>query len=332
MKRLQKRKLTQIINSFEGKNVVVFGDVMLDHFIRGRVERISPEAPVPVLKVTGETFLPGAAGNVAVNLAGLGAKVTLVSVAGKDTAAGRLLKTLSDKGVDTSKIAIDKKRPTTEKVRIIAEHQQAIRFDRENSDPLAISICLQCRNNLKSLIDKARVVVLSDYGKGVLSHRNIEKVISLCNRRKVPLTVDPEIENFTKYRGVTCITPNTAEAWQGMRYHPKNPHDQNAIEELGKKILKKLKLKSVLITQGPNGMTLFEKANRINVTHIETVAKEVYDVTGAGDTVIAVLSLALACGAGLKQSAILSNYAAGIVVGKLGTATVTKRELIESLK
>lgn len=332
MSRLHKKKLAKIISLFEGKNIVVLGDIMLDRFIRGRVERISPEAPVPVVKVTSETFLPGAAGNVAVNLASLKAEVSLVSVAGNDSASSKLLKVLSQKGVDTSAIVIDKKRPTTEKVRIIAEHQQAIRFDKEDANPLSANICRQCRDNLKSLSSKAKAVILSDYGKGVLSHNNIQKVISLCNRKKIPVTVDPKVENFAKYRNVTCITPNTKEAWQGMRLHHKNPHDQKAVTELGGKILKKLRSKSVLITQGPNGMTLFEKSDPVNVTHIETAAKEVYDVTGAGDTVIAVFSLALSCGASFRQSAMLANYAAGIVVGKLGTATITKEELLQVLE
>lgn len=332
MKTIQKQKLKKIIDSFGGKNIVVFGDTMIDHFIRGRADRISPEAPVPVVKVINETFLPGGAGNVAVNLASLGAKATLVSVTGEDRAAHMLLETLKSRGVDTSGVVADGKRPTTEKVRIIAEHQQAVRFDRESSKPLPLSVCLKCRDNLKKLIYKAKVVILSDYGKGVLGHHNIQKVVSMCNRHKVPVIVDPKVENFAKYRNVTCITPNTKEAWEGMRLHPKNPDDCSAIAELGKKIIKKLKSKSVLITQGPNGMTLFERANPIKISHTDTAAKEVYDVTGAGDTVIAVLGLALACGTGFKEASVLANYAAGIVVSKLGTATITKQELLRTIK
>ncbi|HUT86158.1 MAG TPA: PfkB family carbohydrate kinase, partial [Elusimicrobiales bacterium] len=205
-------------------------------------------------------------------------------------------------------------------------------FDRESSSPLPSNLCAQCRGNLQNLIGINKAVILSDYGKGVLSHQNIQKIVSLCNKSKVPVTVDPKVENFKKYRNVTCLTPNTKEALQGMGIHHKGNRDQSAINELGKKILKKLNCKSVLITQGPEGMSLFEKTSPVRITHTETVAKEVYDVTGAGDTVIAVFSLALACKASLKQASILANIAAGTVVGKLGTAVITKQELLEGLE
>jgi len=327
MQNIDRKQLAGLIKAFNGTPVTVFGDIMIDHFIRGKVSRISPEAPVPVVLVKEETLLPGGAGNVASNLAALGAKVSLVSVVGDDAAADSLLESIQANGVDVSGVLRDKQRPTTEKVRVIAEHQQVVRFDREASHSLSAPVCAGCINNLKKALASSKGVVLSDYGKGVLCDATIKASIEACRAARIPVTVDPKVEHFKKYRQVTCITPNTKEAWEGMRLMPKD--GQPAIEDLGKNIMATLDSTTVLITQGPNGMTLFEKDC---ISHTPTVAREVYDVTGAGDTVISVFTLALAAGANYKQAALISNYAAGIVVGKLGTATVSREELLESLK
>ncbi|NLO90449.1 MAG: D-glycero-beta-D-manno-heptose-7-phosphate kinase [Elusimicrobia bacterium] len=327
--KIDKKKLSGLVKSFSDLDVCVYGDIMLDHFIRGKVERISPEAPVPVVRAQQETFLPGGAGNVAANLASLGAQVNLIAVAGADYAGDTLLSSLKERRINISSIVIDQERPTTQKVRVIAEHQQVVRYDRESSKSLPHALSEQCAANLRACLKNSSAVILSDYKKGMITPGNIKRLVGECKRAKTPVFVDPKVEHFKIYKGVTSITPNTSEAWNGMSLYPKD--GQDAIEELGRKILAKLGSDSALVTQGPNGMTLFEKGNPPRSMHIPVTACEVYDVTGAGDTVISVLTLAYAAGATLREAAVLSNYAAGLVVGKLGTATVTREELIAAL-
>ncbi len=330
MHNIDKNKLKKILNNFENQQIIVVGDIMLDNFIKGSVSRISPEAPVPVVAVNKEYFVAGGAGNVAVNLAALGAKPVLLSVIGSDITGNSLRKFLYEKGVDTNFITEDPSRPTTEKVRIIAENQQVVRFDRESKAPIAPAIGKTCITNLKELIKTAKAVILSDYGKGMLSDANIKEIIAIANKRGVPICVDPKLENFKKYKNITCMTPNTKEAWEGAGLSPKPGED--AVENLGKLIIKMLDARSILITRGAEGMSLFEKGNPVKMSTVKATAREVYDVTGAGDTVISVLTLALAAKANLKEAALLANYAAGIVVGKLGTATASRKEILEAIK
>ncbi len=327
---MDKNELIKFIDKFEGKEIIVIGDIMLDHFVKGSVSRISPEAPVPVVNVESEDFVAGGAGNVAVNLAVLGAKPTLVSVVGQDIKGSILTQFLKDKGVNTSYITIDSARPTTQKVRIVAERQQVVRVDRESKAKLEAQTAKTCMQNFKKALKTAKGVVMSDYGKGMLSDHNIQEIIALCNAKKIPVCVDPKIDNFLKYKNITCMTPNTKEAWEGMGLPPKK--EEKAVLDLGKKILKTLKAKSILITRSAQGMSLFEQGPKIKTTTIHATAKEVFDVTGAGDTVISVLTLALACGATLQQAAYIANEAAGLVVAKLGTACVTPKEIKEVLK
>jgi len=327
---MNKQELIKFVDEFEGKEIIVVGDIMLDHFIKGSVSRISPEAPVPVVNVESEDFVAGGAGNVAVNLAVLGAKPTLISVVGQDIKGSILTQFLKDKGVNTEYITIDTSRPTTQKVRIVAERQQVVRVDRESKAKLEAETAKVCMQNFKKALKNAKGVIMSDYGKGMLSDHNIHEVISLCNAKNIPVCVDPKIDNFLKYKNITCMTPNTKEAWEGMGLPPKK--EEKAIISLGKKILKALKAKSILITRSAQGMSLFEQGSKIKTTTISATAKEVYDVTGAGDTVISVLTLALACGATLVQAAYIANEAAGLVVAKLGTACVSPKEIKEVLK
>lgn len=323
-------KLKNTVRRFTGKKILVLGDIMLDHYVRGNVSRISPEAPVPVVHVLKENYVPGGGGNVAGNLASLGADVSLISVVGTDEGGMKLLRTMTDRGIDVSGVLRDETRPTTEKTRVIAEHQQVVRFDRESSSTLPAAMQLQCLKNLQKRLEKCDAVLLSDYGKGVLSSVNLQGVIENCSRKRIPVCVDPKVEHFRRYRKVTCITPNTLEACSGMGVQVRS--DREHIEKLGEKILRVLRCESVLITQGEHGMTLFEAAaRRPRILHIPTRAREVFDVTGAGDTVISVLALSLASGATLSEAAILSNFAAGVVVGKLGTATLTQAELAENI-
>lgn len=324
MQTVTTKRLKEILRAFKGKEMIVVGDVMLDHFIKGDVSRISPEAPVPVVAVNKEFFVAGGAGNVAVNLAALGAKPTLVSVVGRD-AGGELLKDfLRKQNVDIGGVAEDYDRPTTQKVRVMAEQQQIVRFDRESKHPVDHDAAEACMKSFTYAMKNAKGVILSDYGKGMLSDKNIKTLIAACRKRKIPVCVDPKIDNFKKYKNITCMTPNTKEAWEGAGATPKP--GEEAMEKLGQKILKMLGADSILITRSADGMSLFEKGKAKPFT-AKATAREVFDVTGAGDTVISVFTLALACGAKLPEAAVLANYAAGIVVGKSGTATVTPQEI-----
>ncbi|MDE2143891.1 MAG: D-glycero-beta-D-manno-heptose-7-phosphate kinase [Elusimicrobia bacterium] len=326
--RAERRELLRTIARFHGRRVLVVGDLMLDQYIRGTVGRISPEAPVPVVRVTGESFIPGGAGNVVSNLAAYGAHVSVVGVVGEDEAGRRLLEQFRGRGVDVEGVCVDVERQTTQKCRVVAERQQAIRYDRETVGPLSHATEKRLLASLAEELSRAEAVILSDYGKGVIGPALLTKAIPGARRRKIPITVDPKPEHFRRYKGVTCVTPNTSEAWACMRREPKA--GAGAVESLGRDILKTLRSRSVLITRGPDGMSLFEAGGR--VTTIPTVAREVFDVSGAGDTVISTFTLALAAGASLSRAAVLSNQAAGIVVAKLGTATTDGDELSEAFK
>ena len=325
MTKAEIKKYNNLIDKFKGKEIIVIGDIMLDHFVKGSVSRISPEAPVPVVNVEREDFVAGGAGNVAVNLAALGAKPTIISVLGDD-ANGIILKNfLENKGANIDHIVTDSTRPTTQKVRIIAERQQVVRVDRESKTRINKEVAAKCFANFKEALKTAKGVIMSDYGKGMLSDYNIQDIIKACRAKNIPVCVDPKIDNFLKYKNITCMTPNTKEAWEGMGLPPKK--DEKSILDLGKNILRTLKADSILITRSAQGMSLFEKGKTPKITTIKATAKEVFDVTGAGDTVISVLTLALACKANLKDASYIANEAAGIVVAKLGTATVSVEEI-----
>lgn len=325
---ITKQRLKSILRQFKGKEIIVVGDIMLDHFIKGSVSRISPEAPVPVVAVTNEFFVAGGAGNVAVNLAALGAKPVMISVVGPDLGGEMLKGFLRDKNISTYGLCEDCDRPTTQKIRVMAEQQQIVRYDRESKKIISPAISSQCMKNFDVAIKTAKGVILSDYGKGMLSDQNIAAIIDKCRKKGIPVCVDPKIDNFKKYKNITCMTPNTKEAWEGVGENPQP--GEEAMEKLGQKILKMLNAKSILITRSADGMSLFEKGKQ-KPTTIPTTAREVYDVTGAGDTVISVFTLGLAAGASLQEAAVLSNYAAGIVVGKSGTATATPAEIEQVL-
>jgi len=324
----ERKELLRTIARFSGRRVLVVGDLMLDQYVRGAVGRISPEAPVPVVRVTGESTIPGGAGNVVNNLASLGAAVSVLGVVGEDEAGARLVEHFRGRGVNVAGVCVDVERQTTQKCRVIAERQQVVRFDRETSGALSEATQSRLLASLDDELSKADAVILSDYGKGVINPRVLARAIASARRRELPITVDPKPEHFRLYKGVTCVTPNTSEAWACMRRDAKPGSD--AIDALGKDILRVLKSRSVLITRGPDGMSLFEDTGRI--TYIPTRAREVFDVSGAGDTVISTLTLALAAGAPLRRAAVLANHAAGIVVAKLGTATTDVKELSRAIR
>ncbi len=319
-------KLKNIVNKFSKAKVLIVGDLMLDRFIYGEAKKISPEAPVPVVEVKKETYCLGGAGNVANNITSLGGNVLLVGVAGEDYTAELLYKEMADRKIGDSGVFADNGRLTSMKTRIIAGHQQIVRYDKETVREISPAVLAKIMDFIKNSLPSCDAVLISDYGKGVITQKLINEIIRLAKKHKKIVTVDPKIEHFSRYEFVDCLTPNLSEAKAGM--HVIKLNDDADFDKLGRAILKKLKCRSVLITQGESGMTLFESKRK---THIPTVAKEVFDVSGAGDTVIATLTLALASGASLLDAAKISNYAAGIVVGKLGTAAVSSKELLGAL-
>lgn len=322
------KNLSQLIDRFSQVKILVIGDWMLDEFVWGTVERISPEAPVPVVNVVRESFVPGGALNVANNIITLGGLVYPCGLVGRDLIGRMLVKTMKKKGIDTTGAIYDPNRPTTLKTRIVAHSQQVVRFDRENSQELSGDLLKKALICIDKVISKVDAVVIEDYGKGMITPDLLTHVLKKAKALKLPVLVDPKEKNFDYYQGVTVITPNRKEAFSAYGTRLKDSRVPD-IHEVGKALIKRFSCQSVLITLGEEGMMLFEKNGA--VTKIPTAAREVFDVSGAGDTVIAVFTLALAAGASMKEAALISNKAAGIVIGKLGTATVTPEELKQSL-
>ena len=321
--------LLKKVLSLKDKSILVVGDTMVDRFIWGKVSRISPEAPVPVFEVKNETETLGGAGNVASNITSLGAKSYIVTVVGDDLNGLRMKEMLEEKNINTDYIVVDQHRPTTLKTRIIASNQQVVRVDKEIKGAFSGQTEQNILKSIDDIMKKVDGVIISDYAKGIVTDKVLKKIITLAKKKKIPVTVDPKVENFKKYKHITCMTPNTKEAIEGMNAQHQGIKTDADIANLGKKILKLLQSDSVLITRGEKGMTVIEKKK---ITHIPTRAKEVYDVTGAGDTVIATMTLALAAKWNLVEAAEIANFAAGVVVGKVGTATVTVEEIIRTIK
>ncbi|PIU42017.1 MAG: D-glycero-beta-D-manno-heptose-7-phosphate kinase [Candidatus Omnitrophica bacterium CG07_land_8_20_14_0_80_42_15] len=327
MKTLGFEKLKEIINKFKKAKVLVVGDLMLDEYVWGDVTRISPEAPVPIVKVNKENFMPGGASNVANNIVTLGGKAILVGVIGSDGRGEILKKTLKDKGVDIGGVISDISRPTTLKTRVIASHQQVVRIDKEKTDPLSSKVLSKVIDYVRRKLEDVDSLIIEDYGKGVIIPQLLDKVVSMARAKNKLIIVDPKEENFSFYKGITGITPNQHEASCAVGFAIK---DEETLNKAGFKLLNKLGCKVVVITLGERGMRVFERRKRS--VHIPTVAQEVFDVSGAGDTVIGTFTLSLSCGAEPIVAAHIANCAAGIVIGKLGTAVVTKDELIERIK
>ncbi len=310
------------VDRFSEAGVLVVGDVMVDEFVWGRVERISPEAPVPVVEVQREALLLGGGANVVNNIRALGGRVFLAGVVGKDAMGGHLIDELAKIGVAADGIVTLSDRPTTIKTRVIAHHQQVVRFDRERRIKIDKETTDRIIGYARSLGTQIRAIIISDYGKGVINERLVSGLVDYAAKNDLIVSVDPKVENFSIYKNVTVITPNHHEASSGV--HHKIVDDESLLAT-GRLILSRLGCKNVIITRGEDGMTLFEAPG--GIVHIPTVAREVFDVTGAGDTVISTLTLALAAGATMRDAAVISNYAAGIVVGKVGTAITTAGEL-----
>jgi D-glycero-beta-D-manno-heptose-7-phosphate kinase len=319
---VEKTGLLSLINDMQNKKIVVIGDVMLDVYIKGSVARISPEAPIPVVEINEkDRKMPGGAANVAANITALGGRSGMIGVLGRDEAGRELIRQLKNQKVDTRGMLALGDRPTTEKTRVIANTQQVVRIDREIKSSLTEKQADQVIQKALQAIRDADGVILEDYNKGLLSAKVIQKVISAALAKRKIVAVDPKFQNFFEYKGVTVIKPNLKEVIEALGPEALG----ETYETIGYKVMKRLSCRSVVLTRSEHGMTIFEGQQPPRT--IPTVAREVYDVSGAGDTVIATLTLALSAGATLIQAATLANYAAGIEVEKLGVATVSAKEL-----
>ncbi|WP_299238615.1 D-glycero-beta-D-manno-heptose-7-phosphate kinase [Sulfurihydrogenibium sp.] len=313
---ITKERAVDLISRFPDITVGVIGDIILDKYLWGDVERISPEAPVPVVDVKKETVSLGGASNVANNIASLDAKAYMIGVVGDDENAKIIENLIKSKNINPVLIK-DKSRPTIEKTRIIAVSQQLLRIDREDRSKLSAEIEDKIINEIENIKDKINVFIVSDYGKGVITQRIMDFIKSLNK----PIFVDPKPSNYQLYKHATILTPNKKEAYESIKA------DKNTdLELVGRKIMSDLELNQLLITLGGEGMALFEGDK---ILRIPTKAKKVFDVTGAGDTVISVLALARLAGGTWEESASLANTAAGYVVGEIGTATVSRDILID---
>jgi D-glycero-beta-D-manno-heptose-7-phosphate kinase len=318
------RGLVTLVRRFRRARLLVVGDLMLDQFISGRVSRISPEAPVPVVQVTGESFHLGGAANVAANIRALGGQVAIVGVVGTDVHGARLTRDLQSIGVGVSGIVRGASYPTIRKIRILAHQQQVVRLDRE---PRSLDERLTRRviaSALRSL-GGFDAVIVSDYNKGAVSRELLERLAERADGKPM-LLIDPKKGNFQHYVGATLVKPNleAASLASGIEII-----DERSLAKAGRRLLEQWRCEAVLISRGEEGMTLFR---RKRMEHFPTAAREVYDVTGAGDTVLATVALALAAGASFEHAAVLANCAAGIVIGKLGTATVSADKLVADLR
>ncbi len=323
------KQLKQYVDRFPDARILVIGDIIMDEYIWGEVSRISPEAPVPVVKVKHETKMLGGAANVINNMASLGAKPVLCGVIGEDSTGEAILKDITTMGLTTDGIVIEQDRPTSIKTRIVAHSQQVVRFDRESQKNIRPESMQGLVEFIEKNLNNLDAIVVSDYGKGVISAslmKDLRGLVRSTTVGSVSIAVDPKICNFEHYKGVDVITPNHHEAGAFCGFEIV---DEKTLHQAGKQILNELNCRSALITQGRDGMTLFE--NNAEITHIPTVAKKVFDVTGAGDTVISTFSLGLASGLDLKSAAILSNFSAGIVVGEVGTSTVSADDLKKAI-
>ncbi|MFN8587855.1 MAG: D-glycero-beta-D-manno-heptose-7-phosphate kinase [Candidatus Eisenbacteria bacterium] len=319
-------RLHELVQRFAGRRILVLGDVMLDHYLWGRCERISPEAPVPVVEVQRESSSLGGAGNVAANLVALGATPALLGVIGDDVRAQSLLDAFAARGVDTRLLVRDPSRPTTIKTRIIAQHQQVVRADWESRAELEGEALAGVLGAIERELAACDGLLISDYGKGVLTREVLDRAIAQARGRGIPIAVDPKESHIDAYRGVSILTPNQHEAGWVMG---RRVTDEASLMEVGWGLQRRLDAECALVTRGADGMSLFEKSGRY--THLPTVAREVFDVTGAGDTVVSVVIAALAAGADYPEACYLANHAAGVVIREIGTASCSAAQLRESL-
>jgi D-beta-D-heptose 7-phosphate kinase/D-beta-D-heptose 1-phosphate adenosyltransferase len=323
-----REELAARVRAIAGRTVLVVGDVILDRYLWGRATRVSPEAPVLVVDVETDELRLGGAANVAHNVRALGAVPLLCGLIGDDAAGSDCARLLAERQVDVAPgIVRDPRRRTTLKTRIIAHQQQVVRADREQADDIADALEDELIRHVGRLLPSCRALILSDYQKGVVTPRLMKAVLPLARRRRIPVLVDPKVRHLALYRGATVVTPNQAEAELAAGIRIRTAADLLAA---GRRILGQVRGRAVLITRGEHGMSLFERHRP--PLHIPTAAREVFDVTGAGDSVIATLALALCAGARLREAAALANFAAGVVVGKVGTAAATAQEILAAVE
>jgi D-beta-D-heptose 7-phosphate kinase/D-beta-D-heptose 1-phosphate adenosyltransferase len=331
---LSTARAREILAAAAKARVLVVGDVMLDQFIWGNVARISPEAPVPVVDFERESFMPGGAANVARNLTALSATTDIFGVMGSDTAAHQLKRLLAEQNVGCEGLMENRGRHTSVKTRIVAHKQQVVRIDRETRDGLDETLTSRLLEAIKSQLNKTDAVIVGDYGKGVVTQALLNGLKMLCRERGIWLSLDPKPVHHLNLSNLSLITPNRKEAFELANLpddtRDANPMADNNLMLVAERLLNELRPAVLLITLGESGMLLCQRERK--PFHIPTVAQEVFDVSGAGDTVIATFSLAIAAGASPVEAAILSNHAAGIVVGKVGTATTSPEELLKSFK
>jgi D-beta-D-heptose 7-phosphate kinase/D-beta-D-heptose 1-phosphate adenosyltransferase len=316
-----------LVTAFRGKRVLILGDIMLDEYIWGEVRRISPEAPVPVVEMRRRNFAPGGAANTAANVAALGGEPHLLGFVGQDHHAASLRETLDQSGINYRGLCVDESRITTTKTRVVAYNQQVVRLDCEDRTPLTARQEDELLQEAEARLSDVDACILSDYGKGVVSERVSRQFIRLARQASKPVVVDPKGADYNKYRGATVIKPNLHEAEAAARQAITS---EAGLEEVGARLVEFLGGSALLITRGADGMSLF-RGDTPSV-HIPTLARRVFDVTGAGDTVASVLALGLAANGSLEDTIHMANRAASLVVAKVGTATVTLEELLAELQ
>jgi rfaE bifunctional protein kinase chain/domain len=321
------KKFTDLIARFSDVKIMVVGDVMLDRYWRGSVNRISPEAPVPVVRLEETSLSAGGAANVAANIAGLGAKAYLVGVVGDDYEGKALAQILQNQGIGADFLVTAAEKPTIVKTRVVAQSQHVVRIDQEE----IASPNKEHEENIWSLIEKIfdeiDLVLISDYAKGLLTKNLLKRLITSGRERNKKILVDPKGKDFSKYRSATILTPNRREAMEAAGHRAVN---EDELDEIGIELMEMHDFDSLLITKGEHGMSLFQRG--AEPFHLNSLARKVYDVTGAGDTVISTLAVALGAGADLPSAAKISNIAAGLVVEEIGTTVITREKLIEHLQ
>lgn len=326
MKKFDLQKLKDILDSFSQRRIMVLGDVMLDQYLWGKVQRISPEAPVPIIEVQSEEYRLGGAANVALNLAALGAGVELIGVCGKDNHAKNMKKLLQKSKLNTAGIFTDANRPTTLKTRIGAASQQIVRIDMEDTKVITGELRQEILAYIRGLLPKCDALIIEDYDKGLLGSDLIKEVLHLCKKQKVPVAVDPKQLNFTCYKSVDIFKPNYAELQSSIG---RKLLTEDEFHNAAAKLRKEMSAKFLVVTRGSKGMYIFGESSIPK--HLPSFAREVFDVSGAGDTVISVLCLAYLADKDIESAALIANHAAAVVVAKHGTATADIEEIWDSI-
>ncbi len=314
---ITQHRVDELLTNARNKRIAVIGDVMIDRYIWGNVNRISPEAPVPIVEVESESSRLGGAANVANNIVSLGSSALLIGIVGDDFSGKEFRSILESQNAASAGIITDHSRPTTVKTRVIAHHQHVVRIDNEEKKDIGVDIQQKILSALENNIDSIDGIIIEDYNKGVVIKDLIRSIIDLANKKKKIIAIDPKFNNFFEYKNVTVFKPNKKETEEALGKKLTNDADVLAA---GKVLLEKLQAENILMTRSEKGMSLFEKNG--NVTHIPTNARNVADVSGAGDTVIATLTTMLAAGASIGEASLLANYAGGIVCGEVGIITI----------